>query len=205
MTDMSQRGLLPFGKQYACKLLASDPRPHKSALKGRLSEAPKDAYLAVDWLKVKHQGEHIEGVGRCFDSNSKRVMWGHAFVSSALVQPDRDPYVLRCDPLLDALMSTPLYPKLTATEAMLTVAGDALLAGAKVKAVLVDAEFTTRLGLRSLKHLPLPLIGRFRTDAKVMFETQKLNVRDLAERFPPGKARWYPKLKRYVKRLFGGT
>ena len=45
------------------------------------------------------------------------------------------------------------------------------------------------------------MVGRFRTDAKVMFETQKLSVRDLAERFPPGKARWYPKLKRYVKRL----
>lgn len=198
---MSQRGLLPFGKQYACKLLARDPTPHKSALERRLAKAPKDAYLAVDLLKIKHQGERIEGVGRCYDSNSKRVMWGHAFVSSALVQPDGDPYLLRCDPFPDSLMSTPLYPKLTATEAMLTVAGDTVVAGASVKAVLVDAEFTTRLGLRSLKHLALPFVGRFRTDAKVMFEAQTLNVRDLAERFPPGKARWYPKLKRYVKRL----
>ena len=83
---------------------------------------------------------------------------------------------------------------------MLTVAGDAFIARTSIKAVLVDAEFTTRLGLRSLKHLPLPFVGRFRTDAKIMFEAQTLNVRDLAERFPPGKARWYPKLKRYVKR-----
>jgi hypothetical protein len=29
VTDMSERGLLPFGKQYACKLLAQDPTPHK--------------------------------------------------------------------------------------------------------------------------------------------------------------------------------
>ena len=98
-------------------------------------------------------------------------------------------------------MSTPLYPKLTATEAMLTVAGDVTVAGAEVKGVVVDAEFTTRLGLRSLKHLPLPFVGRFRTNAKVMFEAQKVRVKELAERFPPGRARWYPKLKRYVKRL----
>jgi len=201
ITDMSQRGLLPFSKQYACKLLTRDPTPHTSALERRLAKAPKDAYLAVDLLKVKHQGERIEGVGRCYDSNSKRIMWGHALLSSALVRPDKDPYLLRCDPFLDELMSTPLYPKLNPTEAMLTVAGDAFVAGVTIKAVLVDAEFTTRLGLRSLKHLALPLVGRFRVNAKVMFEAQKVSVRNLAERFPPGKARWYPKLKRYVKRL----
>ena len=34
-----------------------------------------------------------------------------------------------------------------------------------------------------------------------MFETQKVRVKDLAQRFLPGKARWYPKLRRYIKRL----
>ena len=198
---MSERGLLPFGKQYACKLLAQDPTPHKNALARRLAFAPQDAYLAVDLLKVEHQGERIEGVGRCYDSNSKSVMWGHTLVSSALVQPGEDPYLLRCDPFPDELMSTEIYPKLTATEAMLNVAGDVVSAGIKVKALLVDAEFTTRLGLRSLKALPLAFVGRFRSNAKVMFETQKLRVNDLAKRFLPGKARWYPRLKRYIKRL----
>jgi hypothetical protein len=28
-----------------------------------------------------------------------------------------------------------------------------------------------------------------------------VKVRDLADRFPPGKARWYPKFRRYVKRV----
>ena len=198
---MSERGLLPFGKAYACKLLAQDPTPHKQALKRRLAAAPQGAYLAVDLLKVEHQGERIEGVGRCYDSNSKKVMWGHALVSSALVRLGEDPYLLRCDPFPDELMSTELYPRLTATEAMLSVAGDVVAAGVKVKALLVDAEFTTRLGLRSLKALPLAFVGRFRTNAKVMFEAQKLRVNDLAKRFLPGKARWYPKLRRYIKRL----
>lgn len=198
---MAERGLLPFSKPYACKLLAQDPTPHKDALARRLAAAPGGAYLAVDLLKVEHRGERIEGVGRCYDSNSKGVMWGHTLVSSALVQPGEDPYLLRCDPFPDELMSTDLYPRLTATEAMLTVAGDVVAADVKVKALLVDAEFTTRLGLRSLKALPLAFVGRFRTNAKVMFEAQKVRINDLAKRFMPGKARWYPKLRRYIKRL----
>ncbi len=201
VTDMAERGLLPFGKSYACKLLAQDPTPHKDALARRLAAAPQGAYLAVDLLKVEHQGERIEGVGRCYDSNRKSVMWGHALVSSALVQLGEDPYLLRCDPFIDELMSTERYPKLTATEAMLNVAGDVVSAGVKVKALLVDAEFTTRLGLRSLKQLPLAFVGRFRNNAKVMFEAQKVRVNELAKSFLPGKARWYPKLRRYIKRL----
>ena len=198
---MAERGLLPFSKQYACKLLAQDPTPHPDALTRRLAVAPQGAYLAVDLLKVEHQGERIEGVGRCYDSSSKGVLWGHTLVSSGLVKLGDDPFLLRCDPFPDELMSTELYPKLTATEAMLTVAGDVVSAGVEVKALLVDAEFTTRLGLRSLKQLPLAFVGRFRNNAKVMFETQKVRVNDLAKRFLPGKARWYPKLRRYIKRL----
>ena len=198
---MAERGLLPFGKSYACKLMAQDATPHKDALAQRLAAAPQDAYLAVDLLKVEHQGERIEGVGRCYNTNSKRVMWGHTRVSSALVRLGEDPYLLRCDPFLNELMSTELYPRLTATEAMLGVAGDVVSAGVKVKALLVDAEFTTRLGLCSLKQLPLAFVGRFRSNAKVMFEAQKTRVKDLAKRFMPGKARWYPKLRRYIKRL----
>ena len=201
VTDMAERGLLPFSKSYACKLLAQDPTPHKDALARRLVAAPQGAYLAVDLLKVEHQGEQIEGVGRCYDSNSKSVMWGHTLVSSALVRLGEDPYLLRCDPFPDELMSTDRYPRLTATEAMLNVAGDVVSAGVKVKALLVDAEFTTRLGLRSLKQLPLAFVGRFRSNAKVLFEAQQTRVKDLATRFLPGKARWYPKLRRYIKRL----
>ncbi len=198
---MAERGLLPFGKAYACKLLAQDPTPHKDALARRLAAAPQGAYLAVDLLKVEHQSERIEGVGRCYDSSSKSVMWGHTLVSSGLVRLGEDPYLLRCDPFIDELMSTERYRRLTATEAMLTVAGDVVSAGVKVKALLVDAEFTTRLGLRSLKALPLAFVGRFRSNAKVMFEAQQTRVRDLAKRFAPGKARWYPRLRRYIKRL----
>ena len=198
---MAERGLLPFGKAYACKLLAQHPTPHKDALARRSAAAPPGAYLAVDLLKVRHQGERIEGVERCYDSNRKGMMWGHTLVSSGLVQLGADPYLLRCDPFPNEQMSTEAYPRLTATEAMLSVAGDVVAAGVKVKALLVDAEFTTRLGLRSLKALPLAFVGRFSSNAKVMFEARQVRVDRLAERFRPGQARWYPNLRRYIKRL----
>jgi len=94
-----------------------------------------------------------------------------------------------------------MYPALTPSEALLTVAGDVVVAGYELKGVLCDAQFTTRFVLRSLKHLPAGLIGRFRTHNKVIHQGQLVRVKDLAERHPPGVARWYPKLKRYLKRL----
>lgn len=66
---------------------------------------------------------------------------------------------------------------------------------------MVDAQFTTRLRLRPLKALPLAFAGRFRSNAKVLFEAQRTRVKDLAHRLVPGQARWHPELRRYIKRL----
>ena len=94
-------------------------------------------------------------------------------MGSALVQLSEDPYLLRCDPFADGLMNTEQYPRLTATEAMLNVAGDVVAAGVKVKALLSGAEFTTRLELRSLKALLLAFVGCFGSNAKVLFEAKR--------------------------------
>lgn len=198
---MAERGLLPYGKSYSCQLLAADLRPHQHALARRLPEAPAGGYLAVDLLTVQHEGSCIEGVGRHYSSSSKSVLWGHMLTSCALVFKDEDPYLLRTDPFLDAVMSSEPYPALTPTEAMLTVVGDVVVAGYELKGVLCDAQFTSRLALRSLQHLPVGLIGRFRTNARVRYQNQTIRVKALAEQHPPGVARWYKHLKRYVKRL----
>ena len=186
---MFERHLLSVGKPYACRLLAQSPTAHKYAPARRLAATPQSAYRNLDLLKVEYQGERIEGVGRCYYANSKGVVWNHTLVSSGLVQLGKDPYPLRCDPFPDELMSTELYPMVTATEAMLSVVDDVVSAGVKVKALLVDVEITTRLRLRSLKQLPLAFVGRFRSNAKVMFGVRKVRVNDLANRFLPGKAR----------------
>lgn len=199
--DMSEKGFLPYGKSYSCQLLAADKVPHQQALTRRLPKAPKGGYLAIDLLTVPHEGFRIEGVERHYSSSSKGLFWGHVLTSSALVYLEKDPYLLRTDPFLKPVMSTKQYPTLTPSEALLTVVGDVVVADYELKGVLCDAQFTTRLALRSLKHLPAGIIGRFRSNSKVVYQGQGVRVKDLAERHPPGLARWYAKLKRYVKRL----
>lgn len=201
ITEMVEKGLLPYGKSYGCQLLAADQAPHQHALARRLPGAPAGGYLAVDLLTLPHEGLAMEGIGRHYSSSRKGIFWGHMLTSSALVFPGEDPYLLRTDPFLNLAMSTATYPALTPTEALLTVAGDVVVADYELKGVLCDAQFTTRLALRSLQHLPTGLIGRFRTNNKVVYQGEPVSVKALAERYPPGLARWYPKLERYVKRL----
>lgn len=201
VTDMKERGFLPISKQYACRQLAKDPAPHQHALHRRLPDAPKAAFLAGDLLTVRHEGQQIQGVGRQHDSSRKALSWGHTFTSSALVRPGEDPFLLRCDPFLTAGMSTKLYPHLSPSEALLNVVGDVITTGYEPAGVLADAQFCSRLSMRSLKAMRVPFVMRFRKSSKVMFEAQLIKAQDLAERFRPGQARWYPKLRRYVKRL----
>ena len=199
--DMSSKGFLPVGRHQVCRLLARDPAPHEHALDRRLPEAPQGFFLAGDLVTIQHEGPRIEGVGRHYSSARKGMFWGHTFTSSALVAPGEDPFVLRCDPFPDARMATRTYPKLTPSEALLSIAGDLVLAGYELAGVLADAQFSGRLTLRTLEVLRVPFVMRFRTNAKVMFDTQIVRVRELAERFRPGRARWYPRLQRYVKRV----
>ncbi len=81
-------------------------------------------------------------------------MGGHPLVSSGSVQLGEDPHLLCCDPFPNELIRTELYPRLTATEAIpalqgtsLCVVDDVVTAGVKVKALLMDAEFTAHLEL----------------------------------------------------------
>jgi hypothetical protein len=199
--DMAEKGYLPYGKSYSCQLLATDEAPHQHALERRLPGAPAGGYLAVDLLTVPHEGLVMQGIGRHYSSSDKGLFWGHVLTSSTLVYPDEDPYLLRTDPFLNPEMSTAQYPSLTPAEALLTVAGDVVVAGYELKGVLCDAQFTTRLALRSLQQLPAGIIGRFRGSNKVVYQGEPVRVKDLAEQHPPGVVRWYRKLKRYVKRL----
>lgn len=201
VTDMAERGFLPVSKQYACRLLAADPTPHQSALQRRLSDAPNGWLLAVDLLTVRHEGPRIEGVGRQHDSTRKDMSWGHTFTSSALVAPGQDPYLLRCDPYLSERMATQTYPKLTPSEALLNVVGDVITTSYEPTAVLADAQFCSRLTMRSLKAMGVAFVMRFKKSNKVMADAQILKASELAERYPPGLARWYRNLKRYVKRV----
>lgn len=201
LAAMSDKGLLPHGHSHSASLLASEPTPYQHGMARRLAEAPPGGVLALDLVNVRHEGNSVQGIGRVYSSSDKAVVWGHSFVSSALVFKGQAPYPLQLAPFVSEPMATQAYPRLTATEGMLTVAGDVHEAGYQVKAAVFDAQFTTRLGLRSLKVLPVPFVGRCRTDLWVGYGKERVQVRDLAERYPPGRSRYYQRFGWYAKRL----
>jgi hypothetical protein len=165
-----------------------------------LANAPVGGYLAVDFIKVEHEGQWMEGVDRQFTHEG--IIWGQRFTTSALVFADgQDPMVLRADAAPSERMATADYPYLTAGEAMMNVVGDVLLSGYEPKGVLVDAEFTSKLTLRSLPHFPVGIIGRFRSSTRVEYEGKRLQAKALAEDYKPGKARYYRRLRLHAKRL----
>lgn len=168
--------------------------------RGRLAVAPTGGYLAVDFIKVEHEGERIEGVDRQFSHEG--IIWGQRFTTSALVfTAGQDPVVLRADAAPSERMATADYPYLSASEAMMNVVGEVLLSGYELRGVLVDAEFTSKLTLRSLPHFPVGIIGRFRSSTRVEYEGRQLQAKRLAEDYRPGKARYYRRLRLYAKRL----
>lgn len=201
LLEMKDRGLLPYSHGYSASLLAQEAKPYRAGLARRLQQAPAGGILAVDLLTVKHEGTAVQGVGEVYSSSDNGMIWGHAFVSSALVFPHQDAYALQLAPFLSKDMATETYPELSATEGMLTIAGDVHEADYSVKAVVFDAQFSTRLGLRSLKFLPMPFVGRCRTDLWLTLDKERVQVRQLAERYPPGKARYYKRFKYYAKRF----
>ena len=195
---MVAAGLLYFGLTHCCRLMKRAEPDER--WRERLENAPSGGYLAVDFIKLKHEGMCIEGVDRQYTHSG--IEWGHRFTTSALVFTEgQDPYMLRADAAPTERMATKDYPYLSASEAMLNVVGDVLLSGYKVRGVVIDAEFTSKLTLRSLPHFPVGIIGRFRSSTKVVYQGQTCQAKNLAEQFRPGKARYYCKLRCYAKRL----
>ena len=201
LAKMKQHQLLPYSHTHSADLLAGDPQPHRSGLTRHLKQAPAGGILAVDLLTVKHEGASIQGVGRIYSSTDNGVVWGHAYLSSALVYPDQDPVPLQLAPFPTRQMATETYPRLSATEGMLNIVGDVIEAGYEMKAAVFDAQFSTRLGLRSLKFMPDAFVGRCRTDAWVYLGREHVQVRALADRYRPGRSRWYKRFRWYAKRV----
>jgi hypothetical protein len=74
--------------------------------------------------------------------------------------------------------------------------------GVIFQAALVDAQFTDQITLGQLKDAKILLIGRYRTDIRVTFEGETIEVRRLAERYKPGVSRFYKRFGCYTKRVW---
>lgn len=197
LREMVSTGLMGMSLSHSCRLMQQAPL---DTWRERINAAPAGGYLAVDFVKVKHKGKRIEGVDRQYSTQG--VIWGHRLLSSGLVYSDgRDPYLLALEGTVSRRHANALYPYLSASESLLGVAGDVAATGYALKGVVVDAEFITRLSLRSLMHLAVGVIGRFKSNNNVRYQGQKIKARDLAKQFPPGRARYDRKLKCYAKRL----
>lgn len=128
------------------------------------------------------------------------MIWGHASLSSALVFPGEDPYPLQLVPFVGERMASATYSRLLAGEALLEIVAEVREAGYEPRAVAFDARFTSRRALRSLSLQSVPFGGGFRTGTWVVHHKERVQVRDVAERFPPGRARYYRRFGVYAKR-----
>ena len=198
---------LPCSVSHACQTVKTEIHPGRTASLERCRAAPKGGFLAIDFVIVKHTGLMIEGLSFNYASTQKRPISSHALVSSGIVYPkDRsgyapDPIPHRLEPHISKLLATPDYPHQTASQEMLLTAIQARKDGIPFEAVLVDGEFTSKESLNGLAQAGIAIIGRYRTDVKVAFEDETLSVKALAQRFPPGKARYYAHFGCYVKRV----
>lgn len=198
LTAFKPAGLFHCSVRHACTLLAKDKQPPESGLKRRLQAAPSGSYLALDPFGVKHEGCCIEGLGR-YDS-SQGLLWGHSFITAALVSAtDAEAYALGAYPQLSERMASEAYP--SQASAIAFDLAKQVAQPVKVKALVVDGSFTIKRQLKSLHHPGLSFVGRIRKNIKVVYAGEKLALKHLAERFPPGKAPWYQKLGCDAKRL----
>lgn len=197
LREMVLAGLNGLSLSHSCRLMQE---ALAETWRERIDVAHPGGYLAVDFVKVKHEGTCIEGIDRQYSSQG--IIWGHRLLSSGLVYSDgRDPYMLELRGTVSRTHGSDIYPYLSASEAMIGVASEVAATGYELKGVVVDAEFTTKLSLRSLDQLALGVIGRFKSNNKVSYQGQTFKASELAEQFRPGRARYYRKLKCYAKRL----
>jgi hypothetical protein len=144
----------------------------------------------------------MQGVDLVYSSVSKRPALGLEFVSSALVYPSGiDPIPLKLEPFISPNLQTDAFPSRTPTQALLDTVQHVRDQGVKFKATVVDAGFITKEVLVKLNTQELPIIGRIRTNLIVEFEGEHLRIGVLAQRFRPGKARYYARFDWYAKRV----
>ena len=64
----------------------------------------------MDLHPVLHESSSIEGVGRIYSSTDNGIIWGHTYLSSALVFPGQGAYPLQLAPFMTKVMATSRYP-----------------------------------------------------------------------------------------------
>jgi hypothetical protein len=198
---------LPFSVSHACKTIKQELHPGRIESFKRCQIVSSGGFLAIDFVILKHIGLELEGLSFNYASTVKQPILSHAFVSSAIVYPKSnfgqtlDPIPYRLEPHISQDLATEEYIYRTAAQEMLETIKQAKDDQLQFEAVLVDGEFTSKEALIGLAKISVPIIGRFRTDIKVEFEGEILSVKALAQKFKPGKSRYYKRFECYAKRV----
>lgn len=146
-------------------MLKREAKPYERSRLERLRLAPSGMYLGVD------------------------------LVSSGLVRLGEPPYPLSLEGFPSAAMASEPYAYRTPGQALLQSVKVVTEAGYDLKGVVFDNQFAGQVHLAGLCAQNVPFVARARLNQKVEVELEgearRLSIRELGERYPPSKARYY--------------
>ena len=211
--SMSKTGLLPCSSRHASTLLANYTHPYLYSFQQRLSNAPTNYFLAIDITLFHHNGPSIEGIAPYYTSQGN--YWGLSVATAVLVSPKKKilPYPIGFMPNLRPYLHTSTYPSMTPSEVALSIARK-VAKQHPIKGVVMDGGMIKRSQLYKLRCLGIPFVAHIpnshvvKYTKKQVYGTKKeikaiagINIKNLANLFPPNKIRWYPKLECYAKKI----
>lgn len=203
--ETAAQGMLPCSVSYAARQWAAIPLQTgcPAPSRARLTGHDGAVYLVVDFTPVRHGGLTIQGLDQVWSTAEKRCVTAHQYTSSAYVHPYKahDPIPADLRPRISAGLATESVPFHSTLEVMQSQYHAVHEGGVGIKAVVVDAEFTTKLNLAQLLEQRIPVLGRVQKRLKVLWEEQSLRLDQLASRWPRARCSPYPALGWRAKRL----
>ena len=156
LLETAQQGMLPCSVSYAARRWAAIPlqTEHPAPDRARLTGPSGAVYLVVDFTPVQHGGATIQGVDQVWSTAEKRCVQEHHYTSSAYIHPYKahDPIPADLRPRISARLATESVPFQSTLEVMQTQYVAAHEGGVRVKALVVDAEFTIKPNLAQLRN-----------------------------------------------------
>ena len=205
LLETAAQGMLPCSVSYAARHWAAIPLQtgYLAPDRARLTGQSGAVYLVVDFTPVRHGGATIQGVDQVWSTSEKRCVTAHQYTSSAYIHPYRahDPIPADLRPRISPALATERVPFQSTLEVMKTQYHAARQGGVGIKAVVVDAEFTTKPNLAQSLEQRLPVLGRVQKRLKVLWEEQSLRLDQLASHWPRARCSPYPALGWRAKRL----
>ena len=169
--------------------------------------SPANAYLVFDFVMVEHYGTEMQGLEFQYCGGSSITAFSHRFSSLAFVKPGHDPVALGFDYAVSRNLQTEAYSYFTASQLLIASIECVREKGICFRGVVVDAEFTSDEVISYCLDNKVSLLGRIKSNRKVIYDGKHLSLNTLAELFPPRDCHYTSKFKwrsKRVKVILGG-